>query len=479
MNELAGQNLGGYYLEEEVGRGAMGVVYRAKQLALGREVAIKVLPQGLARDASYIARFTREAQIIAGLNHPNIVQIYDAGQQQKLLYFAMEFVHGPTLANLLNLDGVIDPFFAVEYAAQIADALDAAYRERNVIHRDIKPENLMLNRWGKIKVMDFGLARAPGLQVITVARTLVGSIYYASPEQIWGYTIDNRSDIYALGVVLYEMVSGHRPFGGRTMPEVTQAIIQGRLQSPRAHNPSITPELEKIIMVALSRERNHRYKDASLMAQELRALELKPPVTHPRAAPSPANPHGQMIAQPPKRPQTAMPRYHTPAQNAQRPQQSTQGFAPLPSNAQSFPGQPSQGIRRLPPNTGRPQTTQGFAPIPGGQSPMPPQSTQGFAPLSSNAQAFPSQPSQGMRRLPPKTIRPQSTQGFNRLQAEQTIDTSLQNTNKVPGTPTHSQPANDQEGQSQPHKQPLPKEKSQQGLNLWDQLHKLFKNSEH
>src|SRR6266700_1599200 len=159
-NELAGQNLGGYQLKEEIGRGSMGVVYRGKQIALNREVAIKVLPQAHARDNSYIARFIREAQIIAGLNHPNIVQIYDAGQQNKLLYFVMEYVQGPTLSSLLHLDGSIPQHLAVEYGAQIADALDAAYRERNVIHRDVKPENLMLNRWGKIKVMDFGLARA-------------------------------------------------------------------------------------------------------------------------------------------------------------------------------------------------------------------------------------------------------------------------------------------------------------------------------
>ncbi|MBA2391719.1 MAG: serine/threonine protein kinase, partial [Ktedonobacteraceae bacterium] len=227
MNELAGQSLGGYQLEEEIGHGSMGVVYRGKQIALGREVAIKVLPKMLARDASYVARFIREAQIIAGLNHPNIVQIYDAGQQSKLLYFVMEYIQGPTLSNLLHLDGTIPQHLAVEYAAQIADALDAAYRERNVIHRDVKPENLMLNRWGKVKVMDFGLARAIGHQKITVAKTLVGSIYYASPEQVWGEDLDNRSDIYALGVVLYEMVTGQRPFTGRSMPELTQAIIHG------------------------------------------------------------------------------------------------------------------------------------------------------------------------------------------------------------------------------------------------------------
>lgn len=311
MNELAGQNLGGYYLEEEVGRGAMGVVYRGRQLALDREVAIKILPQPLARDASYVARFTREARIMADLNHPNIVQIYDAGRQNKHLFFVMEYVQGPTLANLLYLDGIIPPHLAIEYAAQIAEALDAAYRERNVIHRDIKPENLMLNRWGKIKVMDFGLARAPGLQAITVAQTLVGSIYYASPEQIWGMTLDNRSDIYALGVVLYEMVCGRRPFTGRTMPELTQTIISGKLESPRQFNPAISQALERIILTAMARDRELRYDDAELMAQELHALAHLTHTASDYRAPvagSFRQPHvGQQFAQPPRRPQAKSP----------------------------------------------------------------------------------------------------------------------------------------------------------------------------
>lgn len=316
MNELAGQSLGGYQLDEEIGHGSMGVVYRGKQIALGREVAIKVLPKTLARDASFVARFIREAQIIAGLNHPNIVQIYDAGQQNKLLYFVMEYVQGPTLSSLLHLDGTIAQHMAVEYTAQIADALDAAYKERHVIHRDVKPENLMLNRWGKIKVMDFGLARATGHQKITVAKTLVGSIYYASPEQVRGENLDNRSDIYALGVVLYEMVTGQRPFTGRSMPELTQAIIQGNPKPPSALNSAISPRLEQIILKALSLHRQQRYADASQIAEELRELHLKP-------APFPETP-GTAVSglpplhrpgqnrpnmQPPKRPVVQRPKY--------------------------------------------------------------------------------------------------------------------------------------------------------------------------
>ncbi len=314
MNELAGQSLGGYQLEEEIGHGSMGVVYRGKQIALGREVAIKVLPMGLARDASYVARFIREAQIIAGLNHPNIVHIYDAGQQNKLLYFVMEYVQGPTLSNLIYLDGTIPQHLVLEYGAQIADALDAAYKERDVIHRDIKPENLMLNRWGKIKVMDFGLARATGHQPITVAKTLVGSIYYASPEQIWGNSLDNRSDVYALGVVLYEMITGQRPFIGRSMPELTQAIIAGDVQAPSTLNEEMTPELEHIILTAMARDREERYEDAGLMARDLRTLLIRPPVTPLsfQTADDTLLRQGQrerVAVQPPKRPNAHRPTY--------------------------------------------------------------------------------------------------------------------------------------------------------------------------
>ncbi len=320
MNELAGQSLGGYQLEEEIGRGSMGMVYRGRQIALGREVAVKVLSQALAKDTSYVARFIREAQIIAGLNHPNIVQIFDAGQQNGLLYFVMEFIQGPTIASLLQLDGSIPHYLAAEYAAQIADALDSAYRERNVIHRDIKPENLMLDRWGKIKVMDFGLARATGHQKITVAKTLVGSIYYASPEQVWGQTLDNRSDIYALGVVLYEMVTGQRPFAGRSLPELTQAIISGPLRPPHVLAPDISQELEQIILIAMSRDRNQRYEQAMLMARDLRSLNLRPvvqlspepparaPITPDESRPQ-QPPRPKVVIHPPKRPQMQIPRY--------------------------------------------------------------------------------------------------------------------------------------------------------------------------
>ncbi|HZU67929.1 MAG TPA: serine/threonine-protein kinase [Ktedonobacteraceae bacterium] len=359
MNELAGQSLGGYLLEEEIGHGSMGMVYRGKQIALGREVAIKVLPRTLAKDASYVARFIREAQIIAGLNHPNIVQIYDAGQQRGLLYFVMEYVQGPTIGSLLQIDGMMPQYLAAEYGAQIADALDFAYKERNVIHRDIKPENLMLDRWGKIKVMDFGLARAPGHQQITMAKTLVGSLYYSSPEQVWGQTLDNRSDIYALGVVLYEMVTGQRPFTGRTLTELTQAIVGGVLQPPSTINPEVAPDFERIILTAMARNRDNRYTDAGSMAQELRALQLRTPgaIFTPtslgsggpptsggpfEASPfSPAQPQIRrdgIVVRPPKRPQATRPSYL-----------DLEATHPLPGEVQEQTGEMSpQGSERAP-----------------------------------------------------------------------------------------------------------------------------------
>jgi eukaryotic-like serine/threonine-protein kinase len=249
------------------------------------------------------------------LNHPNIVQIYDAGQQGGLLYFVMEYVQGPTIGSLLLIDGSLPQYLATEYTAQIADALDSAYKERNVIHRDIKPENLMLDRWGKIKVMDFGLARAPGQLQITLAKTLVGSIYYASPEQVWGQTLDNRSDIYALGAVLYEMISGHRPFTGRTLPELTQAIVGGTLRPPSTYNPEISKELEQIILTAMARNRDERYENAGLMAQDLRSLNLRSiqdaATRDPKLSASSNQrvSHESRAIRPPKRPQVQRPRY--------------------------------------------------------------------------------------------------------------------------------------------------------------------------
>jgi serine/threonine protein kinase len=284
---FAGQHLGGYVLEEEIGRGSMGIVYRGRQLALGRDVAIKIFPRSDSHHPSTRARFLREAQIIARLNHPHIVHIYDAGQQDHMLNFVMEYVPGPTISNLLSLDGHLPQHLAVEYIAQAADALDAAYNQCHVIHRALTPENLKLDRWGRLKVMDFGRVHVPDVPSLTTGHTLFRSLSYASPEHIWGASLDHRNDIYALGVLLYEMVTGHRPFVGHTLQEVARMITTGHALLPTLLVPDLLPELERILLTAMAPNREKRFPEASVMAKALRALHLQTLST--RASGSPSN----------------------------------------------------------------------------------------------------------------------------------------------------------------------------------------------
>jgi len=274
-----GQHLGGYLLEEEIGRGSMGIVYRGKQLALGREVAIKIFPHYDASHPSAFARFRREAQIIARLNHPHIVRIYDAGQQDGVPYFVMEYVSGVTISGLLDLDGQLPQHLAVEYIAQAAEALDIAYKECGIIHRNLTPKNLMLDRWGRLKLMDFGRVYMPDTLQLTTGHTLLRSLAYASPEYIRGVPLDQRNDIYALGVMLYEMLTGHRPFVGQTLQEVAQGIVAGHLLPPRVLVPDLSPELEQILLTAMAPNRDERFSEAGMLASALRALRLHVPST--------------------------------------------------------------------------------------------------------------------------------------------------------------------------------------------------------
>lgn len=277
MTAFTRHTLGGYLLEEHIGEGSRGTVYRATQMNLGREVAIKVFPW--TADSAPAARFVREAQILARLNHPHLVQIYDAGQQNDLLYFVMEYVPGPTIRSLLTLDGRLPPHLAVEYIAQAAEAIDVAYQETHVLHRNLTANNLMLDWCGRLKVMDFSLASIPDLPPITAVSPLVGSLASASPERLQGHPLDHRSDIYALGVVLYEMLTGSCPFVGRTPQEVMQAILAGAPSSLRLLTSEISPELESILLNALARDRDARFARASMMARALRTLHLSPPAT--------------------------------------------------------------------------------------------------------------------------------------------------------------------------------------------------------
>jgi serine/threonine-protein kinase len=265
--------LGDYQLEAELGRGSMGAVYRATHIGQGKPCAVKVLLDALANDTSFVTRFKREANIAATLRHPNIVRVFDAGIQGQYIFFAMEYFEGVTAGRLLKQRKQFTPPQVVEMATQASDALAYAHHEGHVVHRDIKPENLMVDRWWRTKVLDFGLARVEGLHSITSAGTVVGSLYYVSPEQLLGQKIDGRSDVYALGVSMYEMLSGKRPHRGQTFSELSNSILSGKYQPLHDVLPGVAPQLERIVARAMARELSDRYESAADLWRDLRAFQ--------------------------------------------------------------------------------------------------------------------------------------------------------------------------------------------------------------
>jgi serine/threonine protein kinase len=332
VSSLLGKRLGVYELQEEIGRGAMGIVYRGRQVTLDRTVAVKVLLESLVGDESFVTRFIREARIVASLSHPNIIHVYDAGVSDNLLYFAMEFISGPTVAQLLKQNGRLPVAQAVEIAVQVASALDYAHVEARLVHRDVKPENMMLDRWGKVKVVDFGLARVAGTNAITRVGTVVGSLYYVPPEQLLGHKLDGRADVYALGVALYEMMTGQRPYRGRSLAEMTQAIISGPLTPPSSLEPSVPKELETVLYKALMRDREQRFSSAAEFEAELRrwaSSGAKAPLTA-QAAPSTQQEQKSVTAQKPVAP--------PPEQKSATAQTAS---SPIPEQKKSLPQTPS------------------------------------------------------------------------------------------------------------------------------------------
>lgn len=291
VQSLIGQQLGDYTLEAELGRGSMGVVYRAQHVTQGKPYAVKVLLDALSSDMSFVTRFTREARIVSNLRHANIIRVVEAGRQSQHLFFVMEYFPGQTAGQMVRERGRIAPGQAVEIAAQAADALDYAHREGHLVHRDIKPENLLVDRWYRVKVLDFGLARVEGLHSITRAGTVVGSLYYVSPEQLLGQKLDGRTDVYALGVSLYEMLTGQRPYRGQTLTDMSQAILSGAAIPPSQLEAGVTPELERIVNKALARDLDQRYHSAGELHADLRALQTSMAETHVHAAQPPESAH--------------------------------------------------------------------------------------------------------------------------------------------------------------------------------------------
>jgi eukaryotic-like serine/threonine-protein kinase len=262
-----------YELGEVLGFGGMSEVHRGLDTRLGRDVAVKVLRADLARDPQFQMRFRREAQNAAALNHPAIVAVYDTGEVQgefgPLPYIVMEYVDGQTLREIVKTQGPMSQQQVLDVMADVCAALDFSHRHQ-IIHRDVKPANIMINRAGAVKVMDFGIARALGEgQNVTQTAAVIGTAQYLSPEQARGEPVDARSDVYAAGCVLYELLTGEPPFTGDTPVAVAYQHVREDPKAPSEVNPSVPPQLDAVVLKALSKNPANRYQSAAEMRSDL------------------------------------------------------------------------------------------------------------------------------------------------------------------------------------------------------------------
>ncbi|WP_116212827.1 Stk1 family PASTA domain-containing Ser/Thr kinase [Streptomyces olivoreticuli] len=277
------RRLGGRYeLGSVLGRGGMAEVYLAHDTRLGRTVAVKTLRVDLARDPSFQARFRREAQSAASLNHPSIVAVYDTGEDYvdgvSIPYIVMEYVDGSTLRELLHSGRKLLPERSLEMTIGVLQALEYSHRA-GIVHRDIKPANVMLTRTGQVKVMDFGIARAMGDSGMTMTQTaaVIGTAQYLSPEQAKGEQVDARSDLYSTGCLLYELLAVRPPFIGDSPVAVAYQHVREEPNPPSVHDPEITPEMDAIVLKALAKDPDYRYQSADEMRADIEAaLEGQP-----------------------------------------------------------------------------------------------------------------------------------------------------------------------------------------------------------
>jgi serine/threonine-protein kinase len=297
---MIGETLSHYEIVGKIGAGGMGEVYRARDPRLGREVAIKVLPSSLSQNTKRLARFEQEARAVGALNHPNVLAIYDVGNDRGIPFLVTELLEGETLRDRIN-SGSLTRRKAVEYAAQIADGLAAAHG-RNIVHRDLKPDNIFITRDGHLKILDFGLAklteRDPSnpvstespTEALTDANVVVGTPGYMSPEQLHGEPADARSDIFAFGVILYEMISGRRPFVGDSAAEISASIMRDDPTPLSGLDRPVPPTLDRMVRQCLEKSPDERFESAHDLAHMLRAVSdtgevLTFPPTRPKKRP--------------------------------------------------------------------------------------------------------------------------------------------------------------------------------------------------
>jgi serine/threonine-protein kinase len=262
---------GRYAVVDRIASGGMGEVFRARDTVLARDVAIKVLHRSLAGDQAFVDRFRTEARAAAGLSHANIVAVFDWGSVDGIYYMVMEYVRGQSLRALLNREGRLEPAQAAEVVRQTLLALGHAH-DQGIVHRDIKPENILVTTGGVVKVADFGLARAYADGHQTQAGTVTGTVQYLAPEQIRGEPADPRSDLYSLGIVTYELLTGKLPFTGETAMSIAYKHLSGRVPRPSATVPSIPPELDGFIASATDRDREMRPESAIAMRRDMEAF---------------------------------------------------------------------------------------------------------------------------------------------------------------------------------------------------------------
>jgi serine/threonine protein kinase/WD40 repeat protein len=281
---MIGTNLAHFRITAKLGEGGMGEVYKAEDTKLGREVAIKVLPEEVAGDAERLARFDREARAVAALSHPNILAIYDFGSENGVTYAVMELLEGQTLRETLE-EGALPTRKALEYSRQVADGLAAAH-EKGVAHRDLKPENLIITRKGRVKILDFGLAKwspldggsedstlAASLAAETGPGVVMGTVGYMSPEQVRGLTSDHRSDIFSLGAILYEMLAGQRAFKSDSAVETMSAILKHHPPELAKVVEDLPPSVDRIVQHCLEKDPEQRFQSAQDLAFQLEALQ--------------------------------------------------------------------------------------------------------------------------------------------------------------------------------------------------------------